>query len=105
MNHVVMKEILAGVPKEADTVEGGVTRNTVSAAPSTDAGEDPFKKSELGVGRKDGSKGGKRRRRSRRGGWKEGAQKLKVCRAHRNFQCHKCQQKKRIQKKKRRKVR
>ena len=40
---------MAGVPKEADTVGGGVTRSTVSAALSTSAGED----SVLGVGRKD----------------------------------------------------
>ena len=49
----VIRGIIAGVPKEADTVGGGVTRNTVSAAQSTTAGEDSLKKSELGVGRKD----------------------------------------------------
>ena len=41
------------MPREADTVGGGDTRNTVSAALHTNAGEDSFKKSEIGVGRKD----------------------------------------------------
>ena len=49
--------IIAGVPMEAGTVGGGVTRNTASPAQSTNAGEDPFKKSELVVGLKDGLEG------------------------------------------------
>ena len=53
MDNQVIRGIVAGVPKEADTVGGGVTRNTVSAALSANAGEDSFKKSELGSGRKD----------------------------------------------------
>ena len=51
MENEVIRGIIAGVPKEADTVGVGVTRNTVSAALSTNAGEDSFKKLELGVGR------------------------------------------------------
>ena len=46
----VIRGIIAVVPKEADTVGGGVTR-IVSAAICTNAGEDSFEKSELGVGR------------------------------------------------------
>ena len=48
---------MAGVPKKADRVDGRVTRNALSAAQNTDAGEDPFSKSELGVGQKDGLEG------------------------------------------------
>ena len=57
MENDVIGGIVAGVPKEADTVGGGVTRNTVSAALSTHAGEDSLRKSELGIGRKDDLKG------------------------------------------------
>ena len=46
----VIRGIILGVSKEAVTAGGGVSRNTVSAALSADAGEDPFKKSGLGVG-------------------------------------------------------
>ena len=47
-----IKEILAGVRKEADAVGSGVTRNAVSEAQSTTDGEDLPSKSGLGVGRK-----------------------------------------------------
>ena len=53
MEKEVIGEIIADVPKEADTVGGGVTRNSVSAVLSTNAGEHSFRKSEIGVGRKD----------------------------------------------------
>ena len=52
MDNEVIRGIIAGVPMEAFTVGGGVSRNTVSAAPSTYAGEDSFNKSEIRVGRK-----------------------------------------------------
>ena len=51
MANEVIRGIIARVPKEVNTGGGGVTRNTVSAALSTNAGEDSFKKSEHGVGR------------------------------------------------------
>ena len=53
MENEVIRGIISGVPKEADTVGGGLARNTVSAAVSTSVGEDSFKKSELGVGQRD----------------------------------------------------
>ena len=53
MENEVIRRIVAGMPKEVDTVAGGATRNAVSAAPSTNAGEDSFGKSGLGIGRKD----------------------------------------------------
>ena len=49
MENEVIRGVIAGVPKEADTVGGGDTRNTVSAPFSTLAGEDYF----IGVGWKD----------------------------------------------------
>ena len=51
MENEVIRRIIAGVPKEADTVGGGVTRNTVSEAQSTNAGEKHFRKSEPGFRR------------------------------------------------------
>ena len=45
-----MNAILAGVPREADAAEGGVTQNAASAAQSTDLG--------LGRRRCDGLAGG-----------------------------------------------
>ena len=45
METQVIRGIIVGVPKEADTGGGGVTRNAVSAALVTNAGEDSFKKS------------------------------------------------------------
>ena len=71
MENGVIEEILAGVPKGADAVGAGVTRNAVSVAQSKNDEEDLFSKSGLGVGRKDWLKGDKgktstrRRRRSR----------------------------------------
>ena len=47
------KEKTAGVPRETDAVEGGVTCKAVFVAQSTRAGGDPSSKSELGVGQKD----------------------------------------------------
>ena len=52
MENEVIRGIIAGVPMEDDTVGGGVTRNTVSAALGTNAGKELFKKSGLGLGRK-----------------------------------------------------
>ena len=52
MESEAIRGITASVPKPADAVGGGVTWNTVSAALNTHAGEDSFKKSELGLGRK-----------------------------------------------------
>ena len=49
-NEWLIRGIKAGVPMEAFTVGRGVSRNTVSAAPSTYAGEDSFNKSEIRVG-------------------------------------------------------
>ena len=49
----VIRQMKAGAPKEAHTEGGGVTRNTASPALSTNAGEDSFKKYEIGVGRRD----------------------------------------------------
>ena len=45
------------MPKEADTVRGGVARNTVSVTHSINVKEDSSKKSELGFERKDEWKG------------------------------------------------
>ena len=58
MENEVMKECPAGVPKEADAVGSGVTRNSVPVAQSTTTGEGPLVLSvNLGAGRKDGLNG------------------------------------------------
>ena len=57
MRNEAARGIIAGVPKEADTDGGGVTRNTVSVAQSTNDGEVPFNNSVLDVERKDEWKG------------------------------------------------
>ena len=49
MENEVIRGIIASVPKEADTVGGCVTGNTVPSIQSTDDGEDLFSKSVLGL--------------------------------------------------------
>ena len=49
MANEVARGVMAGVPKEADTVLGGVTRNTVSVSLCKRVEQDFVKNSELGA--------------------------------------------------------